>query len=267
MDYNNIQKLLDEGLNTSRISKLLNIPSSTLRLFIKTNNLKVKVKKYRFPRDEKFFENIDCPIKAYILGYIVADGCIRIEKNKTTKRLRFNSSIDDSEVLLKIKELISPHTKITYYQSKYKIIQGKEVKNIKQGISFGIVSPKIVDTLMYKYNIVPRKTYSKEIFNFKELPIEFYRDFVRGLFDGDGSISCKNVRITNLNKTFLTNLKDIFQSNFQFNNFVRVRDYKGKAPYLDCSGKDFYNNFYYPNCFCLTRKLEKFVYYYGEIPS
>ena len=50
--------------------------------------------------NEHYFDVIDSEDKAYILGFLIADGCIRLEerKNVTSYRIAFSNNIDDSEI-------------------------------------------------------------------------------------------------------------------------------------------------------------------------
>jgi len=53
------------------------------------------------PINDRFFDEIDTEEKAYILGFLIADGCIKEEKrkHKVSHRIAFNNSIDDKEAI------------------------------------------------------------------------------------------------------------------------------------------------------------------------
>lgn len=127
----------------------------------------------RSKSNEDYFELINTPNKAYLLGFITADGAI-------TGKCNSSCSIEihekDVELILFAQKEISPEATITncYY---------KEKRNKK--ISFN--SKKLCQDLE-KYGIVPNK--SKII---KRVPIELIPQnllcyYFRGLIDGDGCI-------------------------------------------------------------------------------
>ena len=61
--------------------------------------------------NEHYFDVIDSEDKAYILGFLIADGCIRLEerKNVTSYRIAFSNNIDDSEIIELIHFKICPN--------------------------------------------------------------------------------------------------------------------------------------------------------------
>lgn len=79
--YNN------EKLNLNKISKYLNIPNNTLRQFCKKYNVLQDINTgYQVLKTFNYFDTIDTEHKAYILGYIIADGCISVEPKKEMVR-------------------------------------------------------------------------------------------------------------------------------------------------------------------------------------
>ena len=77
-----------------------------------------KRRKYMVVDD--FFDNIDSEIKAYLLGYFIADGCICIENKKHNGiidghsiRMLLNVSEDDSSVIKLFKQYIIPQGTIS----------------------------------------------------------------------------------------------------------------------------------------------------------
>ena len=69
-----------------------------------------------------YFKVIDSEVKAYILGYIVADGSIEesVRKNRPSKliRLRFGCVTEDDELIKLVQREIAPMNKLRYYQPK-----------------------------------------------------------------------------------------------------------------------------------------------------
>ena len=127
------------------------------------------------------FNPVNTPEAAYILGFYIADGCLNGNKFVITLNEK------DKEILEKIRDYISPITKLIYK---------KETIN-KQGIvshpmySFAFACKEIVNCLE-DLGLGKNKTYlSKSIKNI--VPKELMWDFIRGYWDGDGCISSSNV--------------------------------------------------------------------------
>lgn len=69
-----------------------------------------------------YFKVIDSEVKAYILGYLVADGSIEesVRKDRPSKsvRLRFGCISEDDEIIRLIQREIAPNNNLRYYQPK-----------------------------------------------------------------------------------------------------------------------------------------------------
>lgn len=143
---------------------------------LKENNIKAKNNRFyrQLPIDENYFQEIDTPNKAYVLGYIFADGCIT--KGKV---LTLSSSEENKEVLEIIKKELKTECKIGSY-----IEDTPYISNYRY-YKLSIVNQKIYDDLV-KLGLQPKKSLIN-IFP-KDLKQEFIKDFIRGYFDGNGSI-------------------------------------------------------------------------------
>lgn len=128
--------------------------------------------------NESYFKKIDSSEKAYWLGFLYADGnvsgnClkIRIKKdNDNLELLNFFKRSLDSEAKIKEGEQDSWGTITQYYQIE-------------------INSKAIVDDLKEK-GCVPNKSLILKFPTPSQVPNKFLWDFLRGYFDGDGSITC-----------------------------------------------------------------------------
>lgn len=148
--------------------------------------------------NRNFFKTIDTELKAYILGYIVADGCITIERsrlrnNSVIKRVQFQPSIDDLQVITLIRDSIAPTNKLTFVKSKR--------PNRKDSVKLRIANKDIVNDLIALYDIIPRKTYHSE-FKFPKMDGVYKKHFIRGYFDGDGSVGEKHFSMVFNSETF-----------------------------------------------------------------
>ena len=133
--------------------------------------------RYGFLRKEidfniNFFETIDTEAKAYWLGYISADGCIGMDNN--CYRVEITSK--DIEHLEKWHRDIDSNHEIHISYEKY----GKSIH----------CSEKMYHDIL-KYGITERKSLTLEI-NFNLIPQSLIHHFIRGNFDGDGTICFEN---------------------------------------------------------------------------
>jgi hypothetical protein len=131
--------------------------------------------------NEDYFEIIDSEDKAYWLGFIAADGCVYHRVIKKRNGLRHNYSLIMSTAELDLEHL-------TKFCSSIKAnfipkLMNKRVSNPCYQLTF--YSKKIFDDLNHK-GIVPKK--SLILKPPKHVPNKFIKHWIRGYFDGDGSI-------------------------------------------------------------------------------
>lgn len=216
-------------------------------------NKQISKSHIKYKINKNYFKDINAS-SAYLLGFIMADGCI-LDKDKSSNRLEI--SIIDLEILKYIQKCLSPDRPIIKVKSK---------GNEKDKYRFDIRSNEIAKDLS-SYNIVPRKT---GIEKFPELPVEFFGDYLRGYFDGDGSVSILkrtysdkkpklSVAFSCASKSFLESLK------LKCDNIGTIYKYPRKKCYdwKIMSKKDqliLFNIMYknIDNSFYLKRKYEKF---------
>jgi hypothetical protein len=183
-----ILKLNKEGNNLTQIAKIIDIPYRRLSEMCNHFNVQI-VKNFSIPVNHNYFTNVDTEVKAYILGYIIADGCIRINKRKNSysKRLTFCSSIKDEEIINLIRNQISSQSKIT------KIHNTKGAKNRLPQLVLRITSKEIVNDLINKYDIKPNKALESKDFSLPVTNSNLTRHLIRGIFDGDGNVCKGNI--------------------------------------------------------------------------
>ena len=118
--------------------------------------------------NSSYFKNIDSEVKAYILGYLVADGSIEesTRKDRPSKliRLRFGCISEDDEIIKLIQKEIAPNNNLRYYKPKK--------DTCKQTTILQICDKELINDLKVLYNIQPRKTYLSN-FEFPKIPKEF----------------------------------------------------------------------------------------------
>lgn len=168
-------------------------------IFIKANKLGLKRKnvdsrtrrKYTFWYD--FFNNIDSPNKAYYLGWAFSDGNV----SGTSYRLRLNKK--DIDILKKFSIAIKSNYPI-YDRDKG---ENKEI----------VLSHRKIVADLYKLGCVPNKTFC---LTFPNIDSYYIWDFIKGLFDGDGSYICtektKKIGFVSASKDFIHELSNILRN-------------------------------------------------------
>jgi len=119
---------------------------------------------------------------AYVLGFFIADGCLSLAKGRPGNPYTFSITSKDLELLENIKKTLGSEYKISRKlggsgQTAYQI----QVRNL--AIAYDVMN----------LGIFPRKTYNLKPV---KVPEEYFADFVRGFFDGDGSVYLYNVNNT-----------------------------------------------------------------------
>lgn len=237
----------EQGLNLRQISKIVNIPERRLGELCTHYNLDV-VRRREHVVVDSFFDSIDSEIKAYLLGYFIADGCMRIEPKKKEGKIysysyRFSilNSIDDLEVTQLFRENIVPNTQIHFKNCQLGVKYQR-----KEQCSLRWCSKHMFDTLM-SIGVTPNKTLHPE-FKLPENIISspLFHHLVRGLVDGDGHIEKYNIQICLNSDKFAEQLIQYFKQ-FKFLTSYRLRKCTGKTCcwwVLYLNGKNFVQEYY-----------------------
>lgn len=193
-------KLMLEGKNQEEIGIALGgIPKQRISDLFKMFGIKFIRRK--FPINDNYFDIIDSEDKAYLLGFLIADGCIRKEKRRNgniSYRICFSNSIDDKEAI----ELL--HSKICPKATLGISNQSTEAIKRKDNYTLQWTSPHMVETLINKYRIIPHKTEDSE-FKLPEnsIPENMWRHLIRGFFDGDGHCGKYELQFVFTSKPFM----------------------------------------------------------------
>ena len=176
-----VTKYTKESWTTTELIKLYKTNGRELRKIFKEYDIDTS---YYQPRPvnrnvkRDFFEVIDTEEKAYILGLIMADGCVR---NKREDQPYLSLELIDLDIIEKVQKELNSDSKISISDRKR-----KHLKNEKVTYRFSVADKKMCEDLS-KYGIVPLKTRKTDWLT-QDIPIELKRHYLRGLFDGDGSI-------------------------------------------------------------------------------
>lgn len=194
-----ISNLLQEGKTPKQISNILNIKYPTIGSYLREQGLKFRPN----PGNIHYFEIIDSFSKAYILGFIAADGALVPAKHGPTITLTITIKYEDKALLEFIKSEIGNSHSLLEIRRPSGFDSSKEIHHIRLSFS----TPQIVHDIM-KYGITPNKslTMSNIIEN---IPYEYRDAFIIGYFDGDGSVSYVNSLHKN-SKGYLVNNNSLY---------------------------------------------------------
>lgn len=263
---NIIKSRIKENISYSDIAQEIGVSKNCVFRYAKELGINTGAKFKRKHRlNENVFDVIDTEEKAYWLGFIVADGATcytttYYKNNLKPNRFYINLSIKDINHLEKLKSFLSTESNIETYIPKGTYSK-KEMCKL-------IVNSTTLCKGLWKYGIVPAKTGIEQFPKIQQVPDTLMKHFIRGFFDGDGSIykhsdtrSC--IQFTG-NYSMLSDLKHFLMNhNIVHNNCKIVEDSRGKnaCTYHFSKQEDvnrFYDYIYSDATVFLERKYNKF---------
>lgn len=243
-------------------SKMIHSNPNTIKKFLVENGITIRDHATAMALATQQIDNRKYPVKddyfsipnskmAYLLGFIAADGYIP----KTGHNLNINLAIIDKSFLEKIQQEIGGRPIKEYIAS-----------NGHQFCAWSCASRQIQEDLA-KYNIVNNKTFTHTFP--KNLPDIYWKDYIRGYFDGDGSIyeDMNGMRwsIGSANEDVLKTINQYFNENCNLKIHTIYQNKREKAieyvlRYRTQEAITIYNHLYYSGCeLFLPRKYEKFT--------
>lgn len=184
-DEKEICRLYKEGKTQLEILSLfkdkINVEGTIRNILIKNNIKRRRTGTRSAIKNHDYFQDIDTEKKAYFLGLIMADGCV-MESSKG-KTVYLGLKLKDKYIIDEFAKEIGFTGKL-YIESK----EEKSKRSFKSSDGFCMIrfiSEKMFNDLS-KYGIIPRKT-SKEYIP-ENISNEMIYHFIRGCFDGDGSV-------------------------------------------------------------------------------
>lgn len=194
-----------------------------------------------YEKNSNFFKEENSNM-AWLLGFLASDGNI----SKNENRIRIELSVVDREILERIKEIV-------------KIENPIKIRENKRGFVFASLEWSCAEHKkdLEKYNIIPQKTYT--LLPPTKLNEKFYIDYIRGYFDGDGTINLNLTRggkskslrwgICGASKPVLEWIIGVLEERY---NIPSVNIHKDSS-----HEKDFYSFVYSTNA---TRKIYDILY-------
>lgn len=256
----------EERKGASGIGKIFNCCDKTIKRILTEEGITLRShrdSKKQYEYDETYFSQINTPDKAYWLGFLYADGYITKPKQGNPV---LGICLAEPEPIEKFKKALKSNLPVR----SYKKVNGYSNKSIEYRIAF--CSKQMVEDLE-KWGCVERKTFKLKFPDF--LTEDLVPHFIRGYFDGDGSVF---LHITKNNgKEYImlgsqfSGIESFLKDMFKYFDFVEEDQcvYQDKRRETDCWRIQFASNlrslklyhYMYKNCpqdICLSRKREKF---------
>lgn len=192
---------------------------------------------------------------AYWLGFLYTDGSVGKDGYI---QLRLN----DYEAVEQFKNFIQYEGEI---QTVIQNINNKTYTSYQINFQDDIMSDRLI-----KLGCIPQKTYKLKFPTNRQLSKKFYRSFIRGVFDGDGSVFWSgNKMIFDITGTedFLIGIRDILVDNkiisnkrsYIYNTHAKSDVIKRISISKKESVRKFYDYIYsYNSGYCLKRKKDKY---------
>lgn len=222
-----VMKLYNEGKNQTEIYKELHMDRKNVRKILKDHNVDVNKNSWKpkYMIDTQYFDNIDTPNKAYILGFLYADGNL----TQHGYGIRLFLQDRDKNILEDILAELKSNYPLHFYDYSYKPNHRNQ---------YGIfISNKYMFNSLLNCGLTPNKSLTLKYPTC--IPDKYQKDFLRGYFDGDGTLhSSKNGKNCNFISTndFCIVAKDIIESHVGVNCGVYQYDENGITSILQISG-------------------------------
>jgi len=191
-----IQKAIQSFYSSDKIKKILLNNNITLRTLEEAKKVRIQIEERKYPVNDNYC--LESHNGAWLLGFVAADGYLPITKG-AKYRITITLARKDEDILHLIAQELG-------YEGPIYQFTASDGVSLSSSLSF---SSKILRQKFEEYGIVNNKTFQlKELPN---LPKEYMLDFIRGYFDGDGSIyeprgKKINTNFTSANKEFLENV-------------------------------------------------------------
>ena len=166
---NIIYSYQENHMSARQIAKQYSVTGNVITRILIQNGIKIR-RRYKQEFDEHYFDDINTSNKAYLLGFIYADGCV--EKNNVLSIVLHEKDIE----VLKM------------FQSELNATN--PIRNVKSKphVRIDFCSKHLCDILK-SIGCIHNKTLK---LCFPNISQDFKYDFIRGFMDGDGCISVVN---------------------------------------------------------------------------
>lgn len=177
----------NEKMSKRDIGKLFNISHGAIDRIVEKYNLKIRGVggggTRRYTLNSNYFDNIDTPNKAYILGFLYADGynCI------TSQTVKLQLQEQDKHILERINKEIGSNKPLEFCDNSNKHDFGYTYENTYLLAFYG----RHITKMLEEKGMIQNKSLILKFPTEEQVPKELISHFVRGYLDGDGCIYFK----------------------------------------------------------------------------
>ncbi|MGL6108127.1 LAGLIDADG family homing endonuclease [Romboutsia sp.] len=214
--------------------------------------------------DESIYVNGLNRVNSYILGLIYSDGCVSFDEH--TKKYRITIAMNDFDIMDNIHTIMTPNKKLySYTHPNGRCETYSVISTNKNDIDF-----------LFNIGIKPRKSLD---ITYPKIDKKFDSDFIRGYFDGDGSVyesrtytyykgikkeyKYKYFKITTGSKEFAYQLSQKLLEYNICSNITQDSRSSNSSYYVSIYKKDsvinFFNLIYDEAELFMSRKYDKFI--------
>lgn len=197
-----------KGYSQIKIGKILGCSDWKVRKYMEIYGIKIRSNReqaLKYSVNENYFDNIDSHNKAYILGFLYADGFIQNARKHSSRKLGISIQEKDKKLL----EDINKELESTYSIKHYNVSGGYKIGT--PYVRLIISSPNLCEKVIEK-GCLEHKTENLFFPTKEQVSYDLLPSFLRGYFDGDGSVYCSGSWSVRIMGTipFLTEIINIF---------------------------------------------------------
>ena len=175
-----IDMYTNQGISTVKIGKEFNCGNKVIAKVLERYEIpRTCVGSRKYFLNEHYFDKIDTPNKAYILGFLYADGC-NFPKKQT---ISMSLEEQDKEILEKIRLEIGSDKPLEFIQQSKR--KDKDNDYHYNDMWRFLMFSKHMCEVLNEHGMTPRKSLTLQFP--KHLDESLLSHFIRGYFDGDGS--------------------------------------------------------------------------------
>lgn len=247
-------------MSSLELAKEYDCQKSTICRLLNRNGIDRRKGQFESPYtyDEHWLDNIDTLEKAYFLGFFYADGCNDMKQNRAVVEVKK----DDSYLLEEFSRFFKSDRPLTdNNQKRGDIVFSQRVFTLRG---------KYICNRLSELGAVPQKTNILEWNIENIIKPELISHFIRGFFDGDGSVSLIHnkggtvralVDFVGGSFNFMSSLKSFIEKELNINVTMWQRgENKWEMNFCKKDSVLKFKNYIYKDCsVCLDRKRQKFI--------
>lgn len=187
-EYENIIALYNSGLSQSKIGDIYDVNGYIIGTILRKCGVQGRDdshKSRKYTINENYFDNIDTPNKAYILGLLWSDGC----NYPPQHRVKLELQEKDKSILDKINIEIGSNKPLTFNNLNDKN------PNWQNTYRLDITNKHISDRLV-ELGMIQNKSLTIQFPEWLDAPL--YAPFLRGVCDGDGHIEWSKTKFISI---------------------------------------------------------------------